>query len=147
LTPEGFRNPPLAAIQALLRQSRTIAVVGLSDNPARPSHSVSRSMHRFGYRIVPINPGLEQWQGLPAFPTLEAATEALGPDERIDIVNVFRRPAQVGRIVDDCLRLGLPALWLQLGVVNEAAAARAAHAGMIVIMDRCIYVDRAALTT
>jgi uncharacterized protein len=140
-----FSNPPPAAIHSLLRTSKTIAVVGLSDNPARPSHEVSLSMRGYGYRIVPINPALQAWQGVPAYPDLEAAMAALGPDERVDIVNVFRRPAQVGKVVDDCLRLGLPALWLQLGVINEAAAARAAAAGMTVVMDRCIYVDRARM--
>ena len=71
--------------------------------------------------------------------------QSLEPGDRIDIVNVFRRPARVGEVVDDCLQLGLPALWLQQGVINEPAAARAVAAGMLVIMDRCIYVDRAAL--
>lgn len=140
-----FRNPPSTAIRDLLQKSRTIAVVGLSDNPARPSHGVSCSMRDFGYRILPVNPRLTDWERLPAYPSLAAAAAALGPDERIDIVNVFRRPAQVGAVVDECLRLGLPALWLQLGVVNEAAAQRAMDAGMTVVMDRCIYVDRAAM--
>ena len=140
-----FTNPPPAAIRALLRASKTIAVVGLSDNPARPSHEVSLSMRGYGYRIVPINPSLQSWEGVPAYPDLEAAMGALGPDEHVDIVNVFRRPAQLDKVVDDCLRLGLPALWLQLGVVNEAAAARAVAGGMTVVMDRCIYVDRARM--
>lgn len=140
-----FRNPPSTAIRDLLQKSRTIAVIGLSDNPARPSHGVSCSMRDFGYRILPVNPRLTDWEGLPAYPSLAAAAAALGPDQRIDIVNVFRRPAQVGAVVDECLRLGLPALWLQLGVVNEAAAQRAMDAGMTVVMDRCIYVDRAAM--
>ena len=140
-----FRNPSVADIRELLRTSRTIAVVGISDNPSRPSYGVTASMRDFGYRIVPVNPGLTEWQGIPAHPTLEAATQALGPDERIDIVNVFRRPAQVGTLVDECLRLGLRTLWLQQGVVNEPAAERAAAAGMSVVMDRCIYVDRASM--
>ncbi len=141
----NFRNPPRAEIVGLLERSHTIAVVGLSDDPARPSYGVSRSMRSFGYRIVPVNPSLEVWEGLPAYPSLDAAAAALGPHERIDIVNVFRRPAQVDHLVDDCLRLGLPALWLQPGVVNAPAATRAAAAGMTVVMDRCIYVDRSAM--
>jgi predicted CoA-binding protein len=92
-----------------------------------------------------VNPKLAEWEGVPAYASLIAAAAALGPEERIDIVNVFRRPAQVGQVVEQCLQLGLPALWLQLGVINEAAARRAADAGMTVIMDRCIYVDRAAM--
>jgi predicted CoA-binding protein len=140
-----FQNPSQDEIRALLERSRTLAVVGLSGDPARPSYGVTRRMLGYGYRIVPVNPTLQAWQGLAAHPTLDAAAASLGPDERIDIVNVFRRPAQVDRVVDDCLRLGLPALWLQSGVVNEPAARRAVDAGMTVVMDRCIYVDRATL--
>ena len=140
-----FHNPSLAEIHGLLRTSRTIAVVGLSDNPARPSYGVTVSMHEFGYRILPVNPALAEWQGIPAHPTLAAAVQALAPDERIDIVNVFRRPAQVDTLVDECLRLGLQTLWLQQGVINEPAAERAVAAGMSVVMDRCIYVDRASM--
>ena len=140
----NFSNPSRDGIRALLERSRTIAVVGLSDDPSRPSYGVTRSMRGFGYRIVPVNPALEQWEGLPSCRDLDAAVRA--SPERIDIVNVFRRPAQVGRVVDDCLRLGLPALWLQIGVINEEAAVRAAAAGMTVVMDRCIYVDRMAMS-
>ncbi len=141
----SFRNPATADIRALLRTSRTIAVIGISDNPARPSFGVTESMRDFGYRILPVNPALTQWEGIPAYPTLAAAVQALGPDERIDIVNVFRRPAQVGDVVDQCLQLGLRTLWLQQGVINEPAAERAVAAGMTVVMDRCIYVDRASM--
>jgi predicted CoA-binding protein len=139
-----FGNPPREDIRALLERARTIAVVGLSDDPGRPSYGVTRAMRGFGYRIVPVNPALEQWEGLPAYADLDAAVQA--SPEPIDIVNVFRRPAQVGKVVDQCLRLGLPALWLQVGVVNEEAAARAAAAGMTVVMDRCIMVDRRAMS-
>jgi uncharacterized protein len=140
-----FHNPSLADIRALLRAARTIAVVGISDNPARPSYGVTVSMREFGYRILPVNPALAEWQGIPAYPTLAAAVQALAPDEHIDIVNVFRRPAQVDTVVDECLRLGLQTLWLQQGVINEPAAARAVAAGLSVVMDRCIYVDRASM--
>ncbi len=140
-----FRNPPMAEIHALLTRARTIAVIGLSADPSRPSHGVTVSMRGFGYRILPVNPTLQEWQGIKAYPTLDAAAAALGPDEHIDIVNVFRRPAQLDAVVDECLRLGLQNLWLQQGVVNEAAAERAAAAGINVVMDRCIYVDRASM--
>jgi uncharacterized protein len=140
-----FSNPSTANIQRLLATARTIAVVGLSADPTRPSYDVSRHMRRFGYRIVPVNPSLESWEGLPAYPDLDAAFAAQAAGATIDIVNVFRRPAQVGAVVDDCLRLGVPALWLQLGVTNEDAAARAVAAGITVVMDRCIYVDRARM--
>ena len=128
-----FHNPSPADIRELLRASRTIAVVGISDNPARPSYGVTKSMRDFGYRILPVNPALTEWQGIPAQPTLEAVVRALGPEERIDIVNVFRRPAQVGTLVDECLRLGLHTLWLQQGVINEPAAERAVAAAITVI--------------
>jgi uncharacterized protein len=140
-----FRNPALADIRELLRASRTIAVVGISADPIRPSFGVTQSMRDFGYRILPVNPALTEWEGIPAYATLEAAVRALGPDGRIDIVNVFRRPALVGNVVDECLRLGLHTLWLQQGVINEPAAARAVAAGMTVVMDRCICVDRASM--
>ena len=140
-----FRNPAMADVRELLRASRTIAVIGISDNPARPSFGVTASMRDLGYRILPVNPALTEWEGIPVHPTLAAAAQALGPDERIDIVNVFRRPSQVGDVVDQCLQLGLRTLWLQQGVINEPAAERAVAAGMTVVMDRCIYVDRASL--
>jgi len=141
----GFRNPSPEQIRTLLDRAQVIAVVGLSDDPARPSYGVTDSMRRMNYRILPINPTLSQWQGLPAFPSLEAAARSLGADERIDIVNVFRRPAQVDAVVDECIRLGVDNLWLQQGVINEPAALRATAAGITVVMDRCIYVDRMSM--
>jgi predicted CoA-binding protein len=141
----GFHNPAMATIRELLRTSRTIAVVGLSDDRARPSYGVTVSMRDFGYRVVPVNPALSTWEGIPAYPSLSAAAQALEPGQHIDIVNVFRRPAQVGEMVDQCLALGLRNLWLQQGVINEPAAERAVAAGMTVVMDRCIYVDRASM--
>lgn len=137
-----FQNPSRAEITGLLTRARTIAVVGLSDNPMRPSYEVTEALQGYGYRIVPVNPALTAWQGIPAVPTLEAAVASLKPGERIDIVDVFRQPQHVAGIVDDCLRLELPALWLQLGVIDEAAALRAQAAGMTVVMDKCIKVER-----
>jgi predicted CoA-binding protein len=138
-------NPSFETVAALLRRARTIAVVGLSDRPDRPSYRVARGMKRLGYRIIPVNPEIESWEGVDALPSLDAAVASLKPGEAIDIVDVFRRPEHVAAVVDDCLRLGLRALWLQLGVVDERAAARASAGGMTVVMDRCIYVDRTAL--
>jgi uncharacterized protein len=138
-------NPDSASIAALLRRARTIAVVGLSADPGRPSHEVARAMRGYGYRIVPVNPALARWEGEPAFPILAAAVAAQERDNPIDIVDVFRRPEHVAAIVDDCMQLGLRALWLQLDVVDEAAAARARAAGITVVMDRCILVERRAL--
>jgi predicted CoA-binding protein len=140
-----FRNPDDAAIATLLRGSSTIAVLGLSADPDRPSFRVASAMRAYGYRIVPVNPRLESWAGERAYPTLDAAVSSLGPGVPIDIVDVFRRPEHVAAIVADCLRLGLPALWLQLDVIDEAAAMRAREAGMTVVMDHCILVERRAL--
>ena len=124
-----FVNPPADEIARLLRAARIVAVVGLSADRTRPSHGVARALQRFGYRVIPVNPNVESVLGEPAVATLEQLPEVLGPDERVDIVDVFRRPEYVARIVDDCIRLRLPALWLQEGVVDEAAAARAVQAG------------------
>ena len=139
------RNPDPAAIAALLRSARTLGVVGLSDDPGRPSFRVALAMRGYGYRIVPVNPEIAEWQGERAFPTLDDAVRSQPPGSSIDIVDVFRRPEHVAAIVDDCLRLGLPALWLQLDVIDERAAAHAQAGGMTVVMDRCILVDRRAL--
>jgi len=137
-----FANPAPSVIQALLRQASTIAVVGLSDNPQRPSHEVASRLLDYGYRIIPVTPTLDRWQGIQAVPTLEHLPEVLAPGERVDIVDVFRQPQHVAGIVDDCIRLGLPALWLQLGVVDPVAAQRAVAAGMTRVMDKCLLVER-----
>jgi predicted CoA-binding protein len=140
-----FVNPPADEIARLLRAARVIAVVGLSPDRTRPSHGVARAMQRFGYRIIPVNPFAESILGEPAVATLDQLPEVLGPDERVDIVDVFRRPVHVPGIVADCIRLKLPALWLQEGVVDEAAAERARRAGMFTVVDRCIFKARSAL--
>ncbi len=130
-----FENPDSAARCALLRQVKNIAVVGLSPNPDRPSYGVSAAMQRFGYRIIPVHPTADTILG-------EKVYRRLGdiPD-RIDLVDVFRQPQHVDEIIDECIALALNAVWLQDGVVNEPAAARARAAGMTVVMDRCIYRD------
>jgi uncharacterized protein len=140
-----FTNPPAAKIAHLLRAARTIAVVGLSADPTRPSHGVARALQRFGYRIIPVTPAAESILGEPAVPGLDQLPDVLGRDERVDIVDVFRRPVHVAGIVSDCIRLQLPALWLQEGVVDDAAAARAVQAGIFTVMDRCLFKERSAL--
>jgi predicted CoA-binding protein len=137
-----FVNPSSEHIAALLSSARTIAVVGLSDNPSRPSYDVASALQRYGYRIVPISSTISEWQDIPAFPTLTEAAAVLSPNDPIDIVNVFRRPEHVDAIVDECIHLDLPALWLQMGVINEAAALRAQLARMRVVMDKCMKVER-----
>lgn len=141
----SFLNPSQADIATLLRSARTIAVLGLSANAVRPSHGVAQALRRFGYRIIPVNPALRTWEGLPAIPDLEHLPDVLAPGESVDIVDVFRQPRHVDGIVDACLALNLPALWLQLGVVNEPAAVRARAGGMVVVMDKCLKVERARL--
>jgi uncharacterized protein len=140
-----FVNPKPEEIARLLRAARTIAVVGLSADRTRPSHGVARALQRFGYRIIPVNPAVESILGEPAVASLEQLPEVLGRDERVDIVDVFRRPEHVAGIVAECIRLKLPALWLQEGVTDQVAAARAVQAGIFTVMDRCIFKDRGAL--
>jgi predicted CoA-binding protein len=138
----SFSNPPAAEIAQLLREARIIAVVGLSDNPQRPSYDVASALLDYGYRIIPVNPALAVWEGIRAIPDLDHLPQVLGPGEQVDIVDVFRQPQHVAGVVDDCVRLQLPALWLQLGVIDEVAAQRAQAAGMTVVMDKCIKVER-----
>lgn len=140
-----FRNPDRAAIEALLRRAKTIAVVGLSADPSRPSHRVAQSLQGFGYRIIPVTPSEATILGERAVPDLDHLPDVLGPGGKPDIVDVFRRPQHVAAIVDDCIRLGMPALWLQDGVIDEAAAAKAQAAGIFTVMDRCLFRDRASL--
>lgn len=131
-----FQNPTDADIRSLLAAAKNIAVVGLSERSHRPSHGVARALQRFGYRVIPVNPGIEEVLGERAWPDLRAVHAA---DIPIDIVDVFRAPAHVGPIVSDCIELGLPALWLQEGVIAAPEAERAVAAGITTVMDRCIY--------
>lgn len=141
-----FRNPDSQALRALLRTTRTIAVVGLSDNPLRASYGVARALQSYGYRIVPVNPALDAVLGERAVADLDHVHEVLRPGERIDLVDVFRAPEHVDGIVDAALRNGFPALWLQEGVVAPTAANRALDGGIQVVMDLCILKVRAAFT-
>lgn len=118
-------------IKQILHDCRAITVVGLSSNPIRPSHGVAAYMQRHGYRIIPVNPNETQVLGERAYPTL---TDAPQP---IELVDIFRRSAEAGDVVDEAIRLGAKAVWLQEGVIDEAAAQRAQDAGLLVVMDRC----------
>ena len=140
-----FHNPDAETIATLLQRARIIAVVGLSADPSRPSHGVARGLQRFGYRVIPVTPTADTVLGERAVPDLDHLGEVLAAGEQVDLVDVFRRPEHVAGIVDDCIRLGLPALWLQDGVVDARAAARAREAGILTVMDRCLWRDRAAL--
>jgi predicted CoA-binding protein len=134
---------PLAPseFQELLRSARRIAVVGLSPNPARPSHEVAVYLRSAGYTIVPVRPGVVSVLGEPAYPDLRSAT-AGGP---IDIVDVFRRSETIPDLVDDCLAIRPHLVFLQVGVVHHEAAARLEREGIPVIMNRCLMVDHLTL--
>ena len=134
-------NPDNAALREILRRARRIAVVGLSPKPDRPSYRVAAQLQRMGYEVVPVRPAVDSILGVRAYPNLAAVP---GP---IDLVDVFRAPEHVEPIVDACIALKVPVLWLQEGVVNEAAAERARAAGITVVMDRCIYKDCVAPTS
>lgn len=134
-----FQNPSPQAIGRLLRDARTVAVVGLSPNESRPSHRVARAMQGFGWRIVPVRPAVTEVLGEPAYASLDDIPEALRRD--IDLVDVFLARHRVGSVVDRCIALGLPAIWLQDGVIDGAAAQRAQDAGLTVVMDRCVWRD------
>jgi predicted CoA-binding protein len=119
-------------IGELLKRTRTIAVVGLSDSPLRPSYGVSAYMQTAGYRIIPVNPAIKGALGEKAVASLADVPE------KIDIVDVFRRSEFVPDVVDEAIRLKVPAIWLQEGVIHEEAAEKARKAGIFVVMDRCI---------
>jgi predicted CoA-binding protein len=122
----------MSNIPEILKSSRTIAVVGLSGNPMRVSNGVSAYMQRSGYRIIPVNPQETEVLGERSYARLEDVPE------KIDIVNVFRRPEFTPEIVESAINVGAKAVWMQEGVVNEAAASRAREAGLEVLMDKCI---------
>jgi uncharacterized protein len=119
-------------ISELLANAKTIAVVGLSDSPLRPSHGVSAYMQAQGYTIIPVNPAIVEALGETSYPSL---MEVPG---KIDLVNIFRRAEFVDEVVDQAIQLKIPAVWMQEEVINEAAAAKARRAGLFVVMDRCI---------
>jgi predicted CoA-binding protein len=121
-----------STIASLLRSAHTIAVVGLSNKRWRPSYGVSEYMQRAGYRIIPVNPALSEALGEKCYPDIAAVPES------IDIVNIFRRSEFVPEIVDAAIRAGARAVWMQEGVVHEAAAAQARAVGLTVVMDRCL---------
>ncbi len=137
----SFDNPDDSALRALLKKIRNIAVVGLSPRADRPSYCVAKAIQGFGYNVIPVRPATAEVLGQKAYAAL---TDVPGP---IDLVDVFRAAEHLDAIVDECIALKVPALWIQEGIVNEAAARRAQEAGMTVVMDRCIYKDYVALCT
>ncbi len=118
-------------IKRILDECKTIAVVGLSSNPFRPSNGVASFMKKKGYKIIPVNPNETEVLGEKAFAALSDV------NEKVDLVDVFRRSEEAGQTVDEAIKIGAKAVWLQEGVIDEAAAKRAADAGLLVVMDRC----------
>ncbi|MGO9086887.1 MAG: CoA-binding protein [Candidatus Sulfotelmatobacter sp.] len=136
-------SPQTDAITDLLKRSKTIAVVGLSDNPLRPSHGVAAYMQSHGYRIIPVNPQIEESLGEKAYASLLDIPEN-DVREKIDIVDIFRRPEFVEEVVDQAIQLKVPAIWMQEDVIHEKAAEKARRAGIFVVMDRCILKEHKA---
>ena len=120
-----------ATIKRILKECKTIAVVGLSSNPFRPSNGVASFMKKKGYKVIPVNPNETEVFGETAYSALSAI------NEKIDLVDIFRRSDEAGQTVDDAIKIGAKAVWLQEGVIDEAAAKRASDAGLLVVMDRC----------
>jgi len=122
----------------ILRKAKNIAVVGMSSSPLRPSHGVAAYLQTQGYHIIPVNPEIHGALGEPAYPTL------MDVPEKIDIVDIFRRSEFVPEIVEQAIKLGVSAIWMQEGVVHEEAAAKARKAGIFVAMDECLLKDHRA---
>ncbi|TBR76586.1 MAG: CoA-binding protein [Burkholderiaceae bacterium] len=127
------------SIQQILASCRTVAVVGLSPKPHRASHEVAQYMQAHGWRIIPVNPNAREVLGQRAYASLAEAAQ----HERIDLVNVFRHSEEVPPVARDAIAVGAKALWLQLGIENEAALAQAARAGLLVVQNRCLKVEHA----
>lgn len=132
-------NPPDAVLLELLREARTIAVVGASSKPERASHGVTQKLIAAGYRVLPVNPSETEILGLPAYRSL---ADVPGP---VDVVDVFRRSEDTPAIADEAIAIGAKALWLQVGISSEEAAAKATAAGLTVVMDACIAVAHGRL--
>jgi len=134
-----FSNPSTDEIRAILKESKTIAVVGISEREDRASKYVSEYMQREGYTIYPVNPNIDEWNGIEAFDSVADIPV------KIDIVDVFRRSSQVLPLTGDAVDAGAKVMWLQQGVVNEQAADIASKAGITVIMDSCIMVEHKSM--
>jgi predicted CoA-binding protein len=133
------RNATSAEVREILETARVIAVVGLSDNPSRPSHGVAAYLQRHGYRVIPVNPKLTEVLGEKAYPTLSAVPEP------VDVVDIFRKPEAVPAIVEEAISRGAKVIWMQEGIVHNAAADRARAAGLRVVMNKCMLKEHAAL--
>ena len=137
----NFSNPDDATLRALFARIQTIAVVGLSPQSARPSYRVAQAMQRYGFRIVPVRPLVDSVLGETAYADLADIPF------QVDLVNVFRAAEHVPAIVEQCLALHLPSIWIQEGIVHDAAAHLAQTGGMTVVMDRCLLKEYVRLNT
>lgn len=136
---EEFKNPSNEEIRELLTQSTTIAVVGLSPKPSRPSHGVASYLKKQNYRIIPVNPGQPEILGEKSYPTLSDIME------KVDIVDIFRRSEYIQPIVEEAIKIKARAIWMQSGIVNYQAAQKAKLTGLMVVMDRCLAVAHSTL--
>ncbi len=134
-----YTNPDSTSIKQLLQKIKIIGVLGVSPKENRPSYQVAKSLQDFSYTIIPIRPAISEVLGETAYPDLESLINTAGV--KIDLLDVFRASQYVDEIVDQCIELKISALWLQDGVINHAAAQRAAAAGIFTVMNRCIYRD------
>lgn len=134
-----FQNPTTTEIKALLEQVKSIAVVGLSPKEKRPSYRVSKHMQAFGYRIIPVRPAVDEVLGEKAYTSLDEV------EPSFDLVNIFLSADKLAPVIESCIKLGVKAIWIQEGIINEEAARCAREAGITVIMDRCIYRDYCAI--
>ena len=122
-------------IKAILENSKTIAVVGLSDNPDRDSYRVADYLEKQGYKIIPVNPMIKEWNGKKSYPDLKSVSI------KIDVIDIFRRSEFVAGIVDGAITIGAKAVWMQLGVIDEIAAKKAEDAGQLVVIDKCMQIE------
>ncbi|MGB8656573.1 MAG: CoA-binding protein [Candidatus Zixiibacteriota bacterium] len=129
---EEYSNPPDEQIREILQKYTKVAVVGLSPDPSRPSNGVARYLKSRGYKIFPVNPGQKEILGERSFPDLRSIPE------KVEIVDIFRRPEHVSPIVDEAIRIGAKVIWMQDGVVNDAAANFASKNGLVVVMNKCM---------
>jgi hypothetical protein len=143
IDPARWSDPEVA--RRILTEFHVWAVVGASPDPTRASHSVARSLMRFGYEMIPIYPRDTVIHGVPTVPDLRTAAAQRPPDSPIEVVDIFRASHRAGAHMDEAIEIGAKAIWVQLGVWDEAAAERAAAAGMLVVMDRCPAIDYPAL--
>ncbi|MEW6722822.1 MAG: CoA-binding protein [Candidatus Micrarchaeota archaeon] len=121
---------------------RNVAVVGLSDKPERPSYDVAEYLLGQGYAIIPVNPNIAEWKGIRAYPSLSSIPKSV----KVEVVDIFRKSEDVPPVVEEAIAIGAKAVWMQLGVVNGKAAARAREAGLAVVMDRCMKIERMRLS-